>query len=160
MKISPDPMSIYNEAYQERQSFPLRHPSNPYKLKEARQQIVTMLDTARAVLQYERRPVRGGGQDSLGGCLAYERYRWTRKVLGEWISRVLGRNAVPGLEVMARPVVLARFTDKVLGELLPAATAGLALPQGEPMMLHLVDLLDRTLAAVDETLAACEVVHA
>ena len=155
-----DPRAIYHEAYHDRQACPLQLPGNPYKLEEAGWQLDAMLDTARAALQYERHQVKGGAQDSLGGCLAYERRPWTREALGKSLPHLLGRNAVPGLEVMARPDLLLRFSDTVLDALLPAATAGLALPKGEPMMIQLVDVLERTLALIDETLAACEVAHA
>lgn len=155
-----DPRAIYHEAYQDRQACPLQLPGNLYKLEEARWQLDAMLDTARAALQYERHPMKGGAWNSLGECLAFQRRKWTRQALESRISRVLGYDAVPGLEVMARPDLLARFSDAVLGALLPAAIAGLALPQGEPMMVRLVDVLERTLALIDESLAACEVPHA
>ena len=155
-----DPRLIYKEAYQDRQGFSLPLTGNPYKLTEARWELDAMLHTARTAMQYERHPVKGGGEDSLGGCLARQRRPWTRKALAKGIPHVLGYDAVPGLEVMARPDLLARFAATVFEEILPAVDSGLALPQGEPMMVRLVDVLERTLLLIDETLAACEVAHA
>ena len=155
-----DPRAIYHEAYQDRKAHPLQLPGNPYKLADARRALTPTLRTARAVLDYERHPVKGGGDDYLGGCFAHERRAWTANVFRRWIPFVLGYEAVPGLEVMARPDLLKRFSDAVLQDILPAATVGLALPKGVPMMVCLVEVLEYTLRLIDETLAACEVVHA
>lgn len=154
-----DPQTVFDKACQDRQAYPLQLPGNPYKLAEARHKLARSLDTARAALAHERNPRKGDGQVWLGGCLAYERRRWTRKQLGEWTPYVLGYDAVPGLEVMARANLLTRFSHAVHHHILPAAAAGLALPKGEAMMLHLVELLERTLGLIDEALAACEVAH-
>lgn len=155
-----DPQAVFSKAYQDRQAYPLQLPRNPYKLAEARRALTPVLETARAALAYERHPVKGGGRDGLGCCLAFERRWWTRKMLERSIPQVLGYDAVPGLEVMARADLLARFSHAVHHHILPAATAGLALPKGEAMVLHLVELLERTLALIDEAFAAGEVAHA
>lgn len=155
-----DPRAVFNKSYQDREAYPLQLPGNPYKLAEARRVLTPTLETARAALAHERYPVKGGGRDCLGSCLAFERRKWTRQVLERWIPKVLGYDAVPGLEVMARPDLLKRFSDAVLQDILPAATVGLALPKGVPMMVCLVEVLEYTLRLIDETLAACEVAHA
>mgnify|MGYP000414385145 CR=1 FL=1 len=160
MPRNNDPRVIFRKAYKERQACPLQLPGNPYKLEDAREHLDAMLDTGRAALKFERFPVNGGAQVSLGGCLAFERRRWTRHLLGKSLPYELGYNAVPGLEMMAQPALLARFTDMLVDEILPAVTSGLTLPEGEPMMVCLVDVLERSLVLIEETLAACEVDHA
>lgn len=155
-----DPRVVFNKAYQDRQAHPLRLPGNPYKLAEARLKLDMDLSTARDALDHERHPATWRVWDSACSGLSDSPREWTEWMLRHRVAFSLGYDALPGLEVMGNPELSARFTYKVVNDILPAATAGLALPPGEPMMLHLVDVLESTLALIDEALTACEVADA
>lgn len=132
---------------------------NPYKLRDADRDLRQILETARAVLAYEQRPVKGGADLWLGCCLAHERRSWTQRMLRKGVAEIFGYDAVPGLEVMGCPDLLERFMGIVLNDIFPTATEGLVLPRGVPMMERLVEVTERALALVDNTLAALKVTH-
>ena len=144
------PRETFDAALQQRTKIPIWRNRHPYKLIEAGRSLRQIRDTAIAALAYQRCPSKHATY--LGCCLSYERHSWVRRMLAEEIPFGLGYKAVPGLEAMDRPDLLAPFQGVVERHILPAVTGALALPKGEPMMEDLVRVASRALLLVDETL--------
>lgn len=125
-KLSPQ--HHFAQGRNSRQNCPLP-PNNPYKFLEARDWVKCLGDNARAVLDYHRSPRKGGDDDLIGPCLARERIWWTEKVLREGLPSILGRNAVPGLEVVNQPSVSDPFETAVVKRILPDISRTILLPK-------------------------------
>ncbi len=125
---------------------------NPYKFIEARDHVESIRDKTIAALQYHRSPRKGGQYENLGGFLASERISFTAKLLREALPFELGRNAVPGLEVMNNPKVFNQFHSAVLNQILPDIAYGVTLPRGELTMIELIRICETTLDLMNTSL--------
>lgn len=125
---------------------------NPYKFIEARSNVELARQQAIAALQYHRSPRKGGAWDNLGGFLAHERVWYTAKLLRKILPFCLGRNAVPGLQVMGRPEVFEPFHDAMVNQILPEIAHATMLPRGEPMMEELVRICEKTIDLMNKAL--------
>lgn len=156
MRIKQDAFRTFNKAYASRQKTPPGLPGNPYKLEKARHALSAMLECAEAAIEYENAPKGRDPHELLGdGCLANERNRWANSVFRERLPRLLGYDAVPGLEQMGRPDLLGSYVTTLRVFILPAAAAGLSLPKGMQRLSHLLELLECTLALTEDMLDAC-----
>jgi len=153
------PRQVFDRAQLKRADIPLLS-GNPYKLAESAAAIGSMLGTAKAVLDFELNPRKGCADKVLGNhCVVWDRRSWVSKSLRELVAKELGYRAVPGLAAMGHVDLTEKFTAIVLNDLLPDATSGLARPKGAPMAECLVNVLERSKAAMNSAMAELGLPH-